>query len=322
MKLSLALVGALVATAVVIGASTSCSIDRPSEALKCEAQTDCTQFPGTICSMGYCVRGMLQPDARELDAFVCPPECNGGCDTSQAIAVCNITGTGSGNITCPDGMRCVIGCPTPGACNAITCSNAASCDIDCLVGGACLGITCNTATCDVTCTGTNACGNIACTSGDCTRTCSGADACGSLSCTTGNCTSTCSGGSDNQVCGNQTCSSGDCTRTCTGANACGTMTCNGGDCTQTCSGGMSACDNLNCGAGKCLATCMGIEGACGNVACGNSCQCDVNCDLAGNQCPSNMTCPDPNGGQVDECEDLTTGRCDSSKTPQRCQECP
>ena len=299
----------------------SCSVDRPSEALKCSSQPDCTQFPGTICSSGYCVRGTLPIDARELDAFVCPAVC-GSCDTSVTPTVCTITGTGSGNIDCPAGYKCNITCGQAGACGAISCGSAASCDIDCLAADSCLGITCATKNCDITCTGVNACGNMSCTTGNCTAACTGSDACGTLSCSGGNCTETCTGGAGNAVCGNMSCSStGVCTRMCGGAGACGTLSCSGtSDCAETCSGGNRACGTLNCGAGKCEATCQGMEGACDNVNCDSSCQCDVACDLTANICPGSMACPDPNGGQVNECED-TFGRCDSSQTPSRCRKC-
>jgi hypothetical protein len=56
------------------------------------------------------------------------------------------------------------------------------------------------------------------------------------------------------------------------------------------------------------------------VSCASSCRCDVTCDVAGNQCPSSMSCPDPNGNPVDECED-TFGRCDSSLDLMRCRKC-
>jgi hypothetical protein len=78
---------------------------------------------------------------------------------------------------------------------------------------------------------------------------------------------------------------------------------------------------VDCGAGKCTATCQGMDGACGDVSCNGSCQCDVSCDLVNNVCPNSMSCPDPQGGASNECED-TFGTCDSSQTPNRCRKCP
>ena len=315
------LLGTLVGAAIGLGAVWSCSVDRPSEALKCFSQNDCTQFPGTICQGGYCVRGMIDARVVELDAFVCPALCNGGCDTSASPIVCTVTGTGTGNIVCPAGYRCNITCGNQGACGAINCSNGASCDIDCLAGSACLGITCMTKNCDITCTGENACGNMSCTSGNCTAACSGSDACGSLSCGDGNCTETCGSGGGSQVCGNLQCGAGNCMRTCEGSNACGTLNCGGGSCTEVCGGGSAACGNAACGAGRCLVTCNGVDPACGDVTCDNSCQCDVNCNNTTNACPASMLCSPDAPGQ-DYCTDtaLATGRCDSSGA-QQCRTC-
>jgi hypothetical protein len=286
---------ALIALAIGSAAALwSCRIDRPSESLVCYGHADCET--GRICEGGYCIVGVLPADARDLDAAVCPSVCNGSCNFSTST--CMIIGTGS-NVTCPTGWNCHIECPTANACGAVNCGSAASCDIECTAGNACASISCMTKNCDVTCTGANACGNISCTSG--------------------NCTAACSGGNNLAVCGSLTCGAGNCTRTCTGTNACGTMNCAGGACTEVCGGGADACGAVACGSGKCTATCQGMDGACNDVVCDNSCQCDINCDVATNICP-NMTCPDPNGGVVDECED-TAGRCDSSETPNRCRKC-
>ncbi len=298
-----AFVGALAGLALAIGALWSCTVDRPSESLKCYSQNDCTQFAGTICESGYCIRGTLPIDARELDAFVCPAACNGGCDTSASPTVCTVTGTGSGAITCPTGMKCNITCAQAGACGPISCGTSEGCDVDCLATNACVGISCQAKNCDVTCTGANACANV---------TCAG-----------GNCTQSCTGGGGSAVCGTMNCTvSGACTRTCDGAGACGSTTCGGTvACTETCSGGAAACGMMNCGNGKCSATCLGTDSACGDVSCAASCQCDVSCDGTTNACPSNMVCPDPAGPDVCVSNDALM-RCNSAVDTNKCQKCP
>jgi hypothetical protein len=149
----------------------SCTVERPSQSLKCLGHTDCQ--PGRICEGGYCIVGMLPPDARELDAAVCPDTCNGGCDFTTTT--CTITGTGTANITCPTAWNCNIGCSTPGACGMIDCINAASCDIACTSDNACLGITCGTGKCTVACQGIEpSCGPVSCAdSCQCDVTCNG-----------------------------------------------------------------------------------------------------------------------------------------------------
>ncbi len=315
-----ALLGAIAGIALaVVAMQPSCTIDRHSESLKCFGDLDCAS--DRTCQAGYCVVGIRMPDAfvePEPDAAICPSACN-SCDF--AMNTCTIIGTGSGNINCPAGFKCNISCPSAGACGAINCGTGNGCKVDCLAADACLAVSCVTKDCDITCTGDHACDAISCTSGDCKATCTGANACSTITCNGGgDCTSTCSGGSGSAVCGNQTCTTGACTRTCDGADACGTMTCGGGACTETCSGGAKACGALSCGTGKCQATCTGIDGACDNIECGNSCQCDVGCDIGTNTCPGCMPCPDPTGGQANECED-TFGICDSAQNTSRCQKC-
>lgn len=229
--------GTLVGAVIGFSAAWSCSIDRPSDTLKCTVQADCGT--GRICESGYCIVGTLPADAREL---VCPSTiCNGGCDL--ATATCTITGTGSGNITCPDGWNCDISCPTAGACGMVNCINAGArgCDIDCTATDACSAITCNTKNCNVTCTGSASCGSVGCTTGDCTRTCTGSNACGSMTCTTGACIETCSGGS--AACGSLSCGTGRCLATCQGVDpACGSVTCSTScQCDVECDGTTNAC---------------------------------------------------------------------------------
>ena len=287
--------GALAGVAIAASVSLwSCTIDRPSDNLKCIGQADCGT--GRICQGGYCIIGMLPVDARELDAAVCPTTCNGGCDFGTTT--CTITGTGT-SVVCPADWNCVITCPSANSCGAVNCGMGASCKVNCASADACAAVSCVTNNCDVTCTGVNACGNVSCTSG--------------------NCTQSCTGGGGSASCGTLTCTTGDCTRTCAGSNACGTMSCTTGACTETCSGGSAACGALTCGTGQCSATCQGADPACGDVSCSNSCQCDVSCDLTNNECPATMTCPQPPGG-TDLCQD-TFGTCDSSQTPNKCRKC-
>ena len=144
------------AIGIVIGAAIgallwSCSVNRVSDGYACTDNAQCAN--DRVCSQGYCVIGQRPVDARPLDAAVCPAACD-SCDFQTTT--CTITGTGSGNLTCPTGWNCDINCGTTGACGTISCTNAASCNIDCTADMACLGITCNTKDCTVTCTGQQA----------------------------------------------------------------------------------------------------------------------------------------------------------------------
>lgn len=203
-----AVLGTLVGT--IAGALLwSCSVNRVSDDLKCDSNADCSL--DRVCVSGYCVVGQNPLlDARPADAAVCPAICGGACDFQTST--CTITGTGSGNITCPTNWNCVINCGTQGACGTISCTAAASCDIHCTTGSACLGITCQTKDCDVECVGDKACGSISCTSGRCRTDCSGGSAaCGTLNCGTGECSATCVGsgsGSDSA------CSAINCANSC------------------------------------------------------------------------------------------------------------
>ncbi|HUS29551.1 MAG TPA: hypothetical protein VMZ53_13655 [Kofleriaceae bacterium] len=319
-----AMVGLIIAASAVLW---SCRTDRVSDGYACNDNNDCDA--DRVCNTGYCVVGQRPVDARLQDAFIvdaatCPDVCKNTCNLTTRD--CPITGTGSGNITCPTGWNCDISCPTAGACGTISCTSAADCDIHCTADDACLGITCGTTDCKVDCTGVNACGNIGCTTGKCEALCTGSDACGTLTCTSGDCTQNCSGGGGAQVCGNLSCTTGDCSRTCTGAGACGSMSCNGNTaskCSETCSGGNAACGPMTCTTSKCTATCTGAApSSCGNVNCDTSCGCEVNCDLTTNACPASMMCATP-GARYCSLTGASGSRCtlDGTGGIQQCNAC-
>jgi hypothetical protein len=207
----------------------SCTVNTKTDKLACHTQADCGTT-GRACENGYCV---FDPgakldaaiDAKEIDAFVCPAACTGGCVDST----CNINGTGAA-VTCPAGFDCTINCPTAGACGDITCSDARSCTITCGIEGACGNVTCGNADCTVGCTGTS--------SG------SGITACGTVSCTAGACNLTCTNGG---ACGDLTCGTGKCTESCTGSGACGTTSCGQScRCDVTCNQAAGECGTNTC----------------------------------------------------------------------------
>ena len=194
---------ACVAVACALALACGCSVNRKTDGLRCSTQDQCTPM-GRVCEMGYCVIDPgFQPDGSlQLDAAVCPPECD---SCNLAAHSCRISGRG-GNVTCPIGWSCEIQCASPGACTMISCDSASSCSITCAIDQACGPITCGAGACDVTCVanaGGPACGALTCGTGKCSETCTGSGACGDLSCA----------------------SSCNCNATCLPSGACATMTC-------------------------------------------------------------------------------------------------
>ncbi len=287
----------------------SCTGDNRSDALKCSSSATCDQ--GRVCMQGYCVVGTFRdagPDA-PIDAAICPSVCLGN-QCNFATHTCNVTGTGSGTITCPSGWNCVIGCAGSGACGDIHCTQSSSCKITCSAADSCGNITCSAGTCNIECDGNGtirACGNIDCTNARCTDTCLGSIACSGLMFGAGGGSATCNGGS---ACANITCSAGPCNIDCTGGSAaCGTIGTDNGSAVVTCNGS-NACGDITTGSGSLNAMCLNGSAACGAINCATSCQCDVACSPLTN-CGVN-TCPPSNMGSSCTTTGLAGAACDST----------
>lgn len=308
-----ALLGVMMGVAIAGALMWSCTGNNKTDGLACANSSTCGA--GRVCNMGYCIVGTFRdagPDA-PIDAAICPDVCPGTACNFQT-RTCNITGTGSGNITCPTGWNCVIGCASNGACEDIHCTSSLSCTVTCGTQGACNNITCSTGTCDITCDGndtTEACGNITCTGGKCGVNCLGSASCGGIALGAGGGSAICSGGS---ACLDITCGAGPCDVQCnSGSAACGTITTAGGAATVNCMGS-NACGNILSGSGALDATCTSGSAACGTVDCAASCRCDVSCPAG--DCGTN-TCPVAGGGP---CINGTTNECDSAVKP-ACKKC-
>lgn len=307
-----AVVGALAGLSLAIALMWSCTVDRKTDGLTCASSATCGA--GRVCTQGYCVVGTFRdagPDA-PIDAAICPDVCPGTACNFQT-KTCNITGTGSGNIACPAGWNCVIGCASAGACQDVNCTQSLSCKLTCGTVGACNNVNCTVGTCHITCDGngtTEACGNINCTGGKCDVNCLGSASCGSISLGAGGGSAICSGGS---ACLGVTCGLGACGISCSGGSAaCGDITTDGGSATVSCMGS-NACGNITSGTGALAATCSGGSAACGTIDCVSSCKCDVTCptgDCGTNTCPVAGANPCVNGTL-----------CDSTVKP-ACSHCP
>lgn len=131
--------GVLSISAIAIAA---CFVDRPSEALECASDADCTDLgENRQCEGGYCV----VPN--------CPDDCT-SCD--EAARTCNVDCTTdarcNGTVTCPSGWTCTITCDGEGACDDVQCSSGSRCNIACNGTDACDFIDCdNACQCDLAC---------------------------------------------------------------------------------------------------------------------------------------------------------------------------
>jgi len=158
----------VLAVVVPIAMHASCSIDHPSDALACTAQSDCES--GRTCTNGYCI--------------VANAGCPSGCTSCDLTAkTCQIDSAGNGDVTCPPGYACTITCGNNG-CRNIDCKDGTSCTIACTGMKSCDQIDCS-GECHITCTGSSSCANVDCRDAcSCDVTC-GPNTCNDLQCPSG-----------------------------------------------------------------------------------------------------------------------------------------
>ncbi len=135
---------ALVASAVMMTIAISCFVDRRSEELTCETDSDCADVGADReCTDGYCVKAN------------CPSICDGGCGTGKTCTVnCSNPNECRNGVTCPAGYTCVFNCTQD--CTPVTC--ALGCTVNCSSNADCGPINCGAgATCSCVMTSNGTC---------------------------------------------------------------------------------------------------------------------------------------------------------------------